>query len=51
LGKGQRNSWDNCLPLCHEHHQGNDGFHSGKQTWIEKYGTEYELLDWIKDHV
>jgi len=51
MGKSQRNNWDNCLPLCHEHHQGNDGFHSGKRTWIDKYGTEYELLEWLKERL
>lgn len=51
MGMGQRNSTENCLPLCHAHHQGEygTGFHSGKKIWEEKYGTEYELLDWLKE--
>ena len=49
MGMGQRNSADNCLPLCHEHHQGEYGigFHSGKKVWEDKYGTEHELLEWM----
>jgi hypothetical protein len=53
MGMGQRNSTENCLPLCHTHHQGEHGlgFHSGKKTWIEKYGTEHELLEWLKERI
>jgi hypothetical protein len=53
MGMGQRNSTENCLPLCHAHHQGEygTGFHSGKKVWEQKYGTEHELLDWLKERL
>ena len=51
MGVGMRNSHTMVLPLCYEHHQGNDGFHSGKKTWESKYGTELELLEWLKERL
>jgi hypothetical protein len=47
MGMGQKNSYDNCIPLCWEHHQGDDGFHHAPGTWQKKYGTESELLEWV----
>ena len=51
MGIGQRNSTENCLPLCPNHHQ-NGGygvaFHAGKKAFEEKYGTELELLEWLR---
>lgn len=47
MGKGQRNNDYMVLPLCIEHHQGNTGFHAGKKTFISKWGTESELLEWV----
>lgn len=35
------------IPLCHQHHRtGGHGIaiHAGRRTWVEKYGTEDELL-------
>ena len=54
MGVGQRNSTENCLPLCPSHHQtGGYGvaFHAGKKAFEEKYGTELELLDWLKERL
>ena len=50
MGIAQRNSSENCLPLCPNHHQnGGHGvaFHAGKKAFEEKYGTELELKDWM----
>ena len=47
MGMGQKNSHYMVLPLCWEHHQGQDGFHHAPKTWQEKYGTEAELLEWV----
>ena len=54
MGMGQRNSTENCLPLCPNHHQnGGHGvaFHAGKKAFEQKYGTELELLDWLKERL
>ena len=54
MGIGQRNSTENCLPLCPNHHQhGGYGvaFHAGKKAFEEKYGTELELLEWLKERL
>lgn len=51
MGIGQRNSTENCLPLCPTHHQhGGYGiaFHAGKKAFEERFGTEAELLEWLK---
>jgi len=51
MGIGQRNSTENCLPLCPMHHQhGGYGvaFHAGKKAFEERFGTEAELLKWLK---
>ena len=51
MGAGQKNSHYMVLPLCWEHHQGQDGFHSAPKTWQDKYGTEAELLEWVLDNM
>jgi hypothetical protein len=51
-GAGQRASHFSVLPLCADHHQnGGHGvaFHAGKKTWQERYGTEQELLERVKE--
>ena len=47
LGMGVRNSHDNVLPLCPEHHRGNTGYHGlGRKAFERRYGvTEAELQD------
>ena len=51
MGMGQKNSHSMVLPLCWEHHQGQDGFHSGPKTWRGKYGTELELLTYVMNNL
>lgn len=50
-GAGGRRDHMKVLPLCHYHHQGDEGIdakHNGspqsKRAWQRKYGTEEELL-------
>lgn len=45
LGMGVRNSHDNVIPLCPEHHRGNSGYHGlGRKAFERAYGvTEQEL--------
>ena len=44
---GVRNSHDNVIPLCPEHHRGNTGYHGlGRKAFERRYGvTEAELQD------
>ena len=35
-GLSQKNSHYMVLPLCWEHHQGQDGFHHAPKTWQER---------------
>lgn len=47
IGKSQRASHYETLPLCGQHHQtGGYGvaFHAGPKVWQQTYGTERELL-------
>ena len=43
LGMAQRDH-DKVIPLCYEHHQGQNGIHLDKKAFEEKYGTELDLL-------
>jgi len=51
LGMGVRNSHDNVLPLCPEHHRGNTGYHGmGRKAFERKYETtEQDLLIQVKE--
>ncbi len=45
-GMGGRKDHDKVLPLCYNHHQGEQGIHSmGRKAWTRIYGSEQELLD------
>jgi len=33
-----------CVPLCYNHHQGDDGIHANKRAFEKKHGTEKELF-------
>jgi len=53
-GLGQRASHKDILPLCHQHHQGGGlgvAIHAGQKTWEEKYATESELLNRVKERL
>ena len=52
-GMGRKsNSLTHTLPLCHEHHQGSEGIHHlGNKVWEEKYGSQEELLQYIKEKI
>lgn len=54
-GAGGRKDHFKVLPLCHFHHQGDEGIdakHNGspqsKKAWMKKYGTEEELIELLK---
>jgi hypothetical protein len=47
IGKGQRASHFQAIPLCPAHHRtGGHGvaIHAGQKTWEAKHGTELQLL-------
>jgi hypothetical protein len=51
MGTSQRSSHYDVLPICPPHHQtGGYGiaYHAGPKIWQEKYGTETELLEQVK---
>ncbi len=39
------------IPLCHEHHQGNQGVHHNTKVFEERFGTQEELLDWYLQNI
>jgi len=32
------------IPLCYHHHQGEDGIHQGKRSWVAKYGQDTDYI-------
>lgn len=35
------------IPLCYACHQGPDGYHMAKASWVDRYGPDYEFLPWV----
>ena len=51
-GMGLRPSHYETIPLCYAHHRtGKDSIHLGKKLFIEKYGTEQEILEITKERI
>ena len=51
-GMGGRKDHRAVLPLCHFHHQGEDGIHTiGRRKWQERHGSEQELLERVMAEV
>ncbi len=49
VGIGNRSSHFETIPLCSHHHRtGKDSIHLGKKLFIQKYGTEQEILKQVK---
>lgn len=49
-GSGQRSDHQESIPLCPAHHRGTDhprtpSIHMAKRAFIERFGTEQELLE------
>ncbi|HET8685636.1 MAG TPA: hypothetical protein VFM18_03095, partial [Methanosarcina sp.] len=43
---GKKASDDHVLPLCHFHHQGQQGIHTiGMRTWEAMFGTQEYLME------
>ena len=41
--KQPRSDW-RVIPLCWACHQGPDGYHAAKRSWVERHGPDFELL-------
>jgi hypothetical protein len=51
-GMSLRPSHYETIPLCFVHHRtGKDSIHLGKKLFIEKYGTEQEILEITKERI
>ena len=50
-GMGRRSSHYETIPLCYEHHQGNNSIHNRKREFEAKYGTEQEILQIITERL
>lgn len=48
FGTDRASDWDT-LPLCKIHHQdGPEAFHNGKETWREKWGSDYDYIPQVR---
>ena len=51
-GLGLRPSHFDTIPLCYSHHRtGKISVHLGKKEFVEKYGTEQEILKVVNEQV
>ena len=51
-GLGLRPSHFDTIPLCYSHHRtGKISVHLGKKAFVEKYGTEQEILKIVNQQV
>ena len=51
-GMSLRPSHYETIPLCFVHHRtGKDSIHLGKKLFIEKYGTEQEILEITRERI
>jgi hypothetical protein len=49
-GAGGRKDHSKILPICYAHHQGHEGIHTlGRKAWQNRYGTETELLEKVRE--
>lgn len=47
---GKKASDAHVIPLCHRHHQGQDGIHAiGMRAWEKRFGTQQELLSMVNE--
>ena len=51
-GLGLRPSHFATIPLCPSHHRtGKVSVHLGKKAFVERYGTEQEILKWVNREI
>lgn len=44
-GDGKRRSDWRVIPLCYDCHQGPNGYHAAKRSWVERHGPDFEFLE------
>lgn len=51
-GAGGRKNHSKVIPLCHKHHQGDEGIHTiGRKLWQIIYGTEEYLMNKAREMI
>jgi len=51
-GMGLRASHFETMPLCVNHHRGQEGIHTiGRKQWEELYGTQDDLIQWTQQQI
>jgi hypothetical protein len=48
---GVRSSHYDTIPLCRDHHLGKFSIHNCKKEFEDKYGTEHEILQKVKERI
>ena len=43
-----RSDW-RVIPLCYDCHQGPQGYHAAKRSWVARHGPDYEMLPALGD--
>ncbi|MFT6332972.1 MAG: hypothetical protein ACJAW3_001322 [Lentimonas sp.] len=51
IGNGKKASDLLTMPLCHFHHQGEEGIHLDIAGFEEKHGTQYEMIDRVNEEI
>jgi hypothetical protein len=56
VGKGQRASHHETIPLCPAHHRGTAGLkvpsiHGSRNAFIQTFGTEHQLLELVRQRL
>ena len=46
--KQPRSDW-RVIPLCYDCHQGPQGYHAAKRSWIARHGQDYEFLSVVQN--
>ena len=49
--KGQLRDDFKTIPLCKNHHQGAEGYHTQKSTWEAEFGPDTDYLDAVADQL
>lgn len=42
---------EDAIPLCTDHHQGQDGIHNRKSSWVAKYGPDRDYTAATQDRL
>ncbi len=49
---GKKANDEHSIPLCHRHHQGEDGIHTlGMRVWEERFGKQEVYLEMVNEYL